>query len=293
VTFRRLATLSWVLAMALPGLALAQESALGELRAAAKQSPNDLNAQIALGRGLIEAGRLPEAEAQMKTVVRLTQGSVEGLYEAMRVTFATDDYRKSRAGCRDLVKKDEKHALSQVCMARAFLVWRRASRAFEYIDKALAADPSNYEAQLADADAKRMQGDFAAALAGYQRVAVLFLERAVELVGGGAIDRPADSLVLGRRLHPQHGVEVVVGGGGRGRDFFGPRGRGRNRRVEVLAGRPTDELPQSSESRRSGSAAAAAIRARYRAPSHSIVDASKSSVLYSTTPRISAPPAQR
>lgn len=154
---------------ALAAPARAQETALAEVRAAAKAAPSDLNAQTALGHALIEAGRLKEAEAQMKTVVRLSQGSIEGLYEAMRVKFAADEYRGARAGCRELVKKNPNHVLTNVCMARAFLVWRRASRAFEYIDKALAADPGNYEAQLAEADAKRMQGDFAAAQAGYER----------------------------------------------------------------------------------------------------------------------------
>ena len=146
----------------------AQETALAEVRAAAKAAPSDLAAQTALGHALIEAGKLKEAEAQMKTVVRLSQGSVEGLYEAMRVVFATDEYRKARAGCRELVKKDPKHVLTHVCMARAFLVWRRASRAFEHIDQALAVDSGNYEAQLAQADAKRMQGDFAGAKAAYE-----------------------------------------------------------------------------------------------------------------------------
>jgi tetratricopeptide (TPR) repeat protein len=149
--------------------ARAQENALPEVRAAAKAAPTDLAAQTALGHALIEAGRLREAEAQMKTVVRLSQGSVEGLYEAMKVKFAADEYRQARAGCRELTKKNPNHVLTHVCMARAFLVWRRASRAFEHIDKALAVDPGNYEAQLAEADAKRMQGDFAAAKASYER----------------------------------------------------------------------------------------------------------------------------
>ena len=162
-----------VLTMGLCALAqgaLAQETALPELRAAAKAAPGDLGAQSALGRGLIEAGRLSEAEAQMKVVERLGGGSIEALYEARRVDFAGDNYKKARAGCKPLLDKDKNHALSHTCMARAFLVWRRASRAFEHIDRALAADPNNYEALLALADAKRVEGDFTAAVAAYERV---------------------------------------------------------------------------------------------------------------------------
>jgi len=155
---------------AAPPRARAQENVLAERRAAAKAAPNDVAAQTALGRALIEAGHLPEAEAQMRAASRLAKGTIESLYEVVRVQLATDDYRKARAACRELSAKDDKHVLTHVCMARAFLVWRRASRAFEYIDKALAADPTNYEARLALADAKRMQGEFAIAEATYREL---------------------------------------------------------------------------------------------------------------------------
>jgi tetratricopeptide (TPR) repeat protein len=149
--------------------ASAQEGALPALREAAKQSPNDAGAQVALGRALIKAGRLTEAEAQMRIAVRLSKGSIESLYDAMRPKLASDNYSKARAGCQELVKKDKNHVLAHVCMARAFLVWRRSSRAFEYIDKALAADPHSYEARLVFADAKRIQGEHEAAATGYEQ----------------------------------------------------------------------------------------------------------------------------
>jgi tetratricopeptide (TPR) repeat protein len=153
--------------------ALAQETALSELGDAARAAPNDLAAQVALGRALIEAGRLSEAEAQMKSAVRAGNGSIEALYEARRVDFATDDYKKVKAGCQQLSAKDKNHVLTHVCMARAFLVWRRASRAFDHLDKALAVDPGNYEARLAFADAKRVQGDFEGAKKAYEETLVL------------------------------------------------------------------------------------------------------------------------
>jgi tetratricopeptide (TPR) repeat protein len=148
--------------------ALAQETALPELREAAKKAPSDVAAQLALGRALIKAGRLSEAETPMRAAVRLGKGSIEVLYEAMRVRFASDDYAKARAGCQELIKKDKNNVLSQVCMARAFLVWRRASRADEHIDNALKADPGNYEAQLVLGDQKRIQGEYERARAAYE-----------------------------------------------------------------------------------------------------------------------------
>jgi tetratricopeptide (TPR) repeat protein len=148
-------------------VAIAQESALPGLREAAKRSPNDAAAQVALGRALIEAGRLPEAETAMNAAVRISKGSIESLYDAARVKFATGDYKRSKAACLALAKKDKDHVLTHVCTARALLVWRRSSRAVESIDRALALDPGNEEALLADADAKRIQGDFAAAEKAY------------------------------------------------------------------------------------------------------------------------------
>ncbi len=153
--------------------ALAQETALPALRDAARAAPSDVAAQIALGRALIEAGHLSEAEAQMKTAVRLAPGSIETLYEARRVDFATDNYKKARAGCQQLSAVNKNHVLTHVCMARAFLVWRRASRAFDHIDKALAVDPNHYEARLVLADARRVQGDFAGARQAYEQTLAL------------------------------------------------------------------------------------------------------------------------
>jgi tetratricopeptide (TPR) repeat protein len=159
------------LCSALPAqVALAQATALPALREAAKRAPSDVEAQRALGRALIAAGMLPEAEAQMNTVVRLSKGSVESLYELARVKFATGDYKRSRAACNALTKANKDHVLTHVCMARALLVWRRASRAFESIDAALAIDAANYEAQLARADGKRIEGDFPAAEQAYAEV---------------------------------------------------------------------------------------------------------------------------
>jgi tetratricopeptide (TPR) repeat protein len=160
-------TVTLLVALLSAHVAFAQENALPALREAAKRAPSDPAAQFALGRGLIEAGRLPEAETAMNAGVRLSKESIESLYEAARVKFASGDYKRSRAACALLAKKDKDHVLTHVCMARAFLVWRRSSRAVESIDRALALDPNNAEALLADADAKRIQGDFAGAEKAY------------------------------------------------------------------------------------------------------------------------------
>ena len=77
-------------------IAAAQETALTELRAAAQPHRATWPPRARSGARLIEAGRLSEAEAQMKVVERLGKGSIEALYEARRVDFAGDNYKKAR-----------------------------------------------------------------------------------------------------------------------------------------------------------------------------------------------------
>lgn len=124
----------------------------------------------ARGLGLLRAGRLKEADQVLKQSAKARGNSIDALYDLARVQFAADDYAKSRQACRALAAKDREHMLSDLCMARAFLVWRRASRAAEWVDKALAKAPDNPEVLLALADLKRVSGDLDASRATYQRV---------------------------------------------------------------------------------------------------------------------------
>ncbi|MFI5308142.1 MAG: tetratricopeptide repeat protein [Polyangiales bacterium] len=185
--------------------ALAQEGALPALKEAAKQAPSSLEAQAALGRALVKAGRLKEADAQMAVIARLSKGSIEALYESMQARLAGDNYAKARAGCQELIKKDENAVLSQVCMARAFLVWRRSSRAFEHIDKALARDPESYDALLVLADARRIQGEHDAAVEAYEHALRVRPTSAEAELGLGLSlalqNKPADALAALRKAN--------------------------------------------------------------------------------------------
>lgn len=127
-------------------------------------------AESARGRSLIRAGNLKEAEVVLEKAVKLRAGSIEALYDLARVEFATGDQRRAKNACKALITKDEKHVLTQVCQARAFLLWRRASRAQEFLDKARTIDASHPEALLAFADAKRMAGELVTSKDAYQQV---------------------------------------------------------------------------------------------------------------------------
>ncbi|MDH5671378.1 MAG: tetratricopeptide repeat protein [Myxococcales bacterium] len=157
-----------ILVVVLGATASAQEGALPRLREAAKANPGQLSAQLALGKGLVEAGRYKEADGHYKRLAKRHPDSPEVLFEAVGVDLAQDDYRRGRAACAKLQRAHPDHVLGHVCMARAFLTWRRSSRAFEHIDKAVATDPKNIEAQLTRADALRIQGRFDEAAKAYK-----------------------------------------------------------------------------------------------------------------------------
>jgi tetratricopeptide (TPR) repeat protein len=188
----------------------AQETLLPDLRAAARKLPDDYAAQLALGRGLIRAGHLPEAEAQMTRVVRTGRGSIEALYAAAEVQFAAADSRRARTACSRLLQKNPEHVLSQVCMARAFLAWRRSSQAEEHVARALHGAPSDPAALLVLADLRRTQGNLEAAAVGYEKTLAQAPANAAAELGLGLTlalqDKPAQAVAALRKalqLDPQ------------------------------------------------------------------------------------------
>jgi tetratricopeptide (TPR) repeat protein len=149
-------------------LALAGASTI----AGAEPAPNDAGAvaHVAQGRALLRAGRVKEAETPLKLAAQERGQSLEALYDLARVHFAAGEYNKARNACRPLVAKAPDAAFSNLCMAQAFLVWRRATRAAEYVEKARAADPSLPEVYQVLGDLKRVEGDASASEAAYRTV---------------------------------------------------------------------------------------------------------------------------
>jgi tetratricopeptide (TPR) repeat protein len=124
----------------------------------------------ARGRSLIRAGELKEADEVLRQAAQERGQSLEALYDLARVKFASGDYQKSRLACQALIHKDPQAALSNLCMARAFLVWRRAARAAEYVAKARETDSYRGEVFQVLGDLKRVEGDINASKAAYQEV---------------------------------------------------------------------------------------------------------------------------
>lgn len=139
-------------------------------RALAAEGDGEAAALSAKGRALIHAGKLKEAEDALRKAAKLRAGSIDALYDLARVEFATGDLKRAKNACKALVTQDAAHVLTQVCQARAFLLWRRASRAEEFLDKARTIDASHPEALLAFADAKRISGELVTSKDAYQQV---------------------------------------------------------------------------------------------------------------------------
>jgi tetratricopeptide (TPR) repeat protein len=131
---------------------------------------DDASALVAEGRALLRAGRPKEAETLLKRAAAERGNSTEALYDLARVHFATDDYNKAKNACRPLVAKAPENAFSNLCMGQAYLTWRRATLAAEFVEKARASAPDQPEVYQVLGDLKRIEGDAAASEAAYRRV---------------------------------------------------------------------------------------------------------------------------
>jgi len=150
--------------------AMAQEQALSGLADAARQNRRDAGAQSVYGLALMRAGKLREARQALTAASRLERDSAPRAFDVARVAFAQGEYRPARAACRPLSRFDTS-PLGHVCMARAYLVWNRSSRAFEELEAALAMDANDFEALLALGDAHRIRGSVSESESAYQRAA--------------------------------------------------------------------------------------------------------------------------
>jgi tetratricopeptide (TPR) repeat protein len=150
--------------------ALVTSLMLGLGSGAQAQGSGDATALAAEGRALIRSGQLKQAEDTLRKAVKASGNSIEALYDLARVKFAAGELKPAQAACKALSQKDERAVLSHVCQARAFLLWRRASRAQEFLDQARAIDASHPEVLLAFADMKRVAGESSASEEAYKQL---------------------------------------------------------------------------------------------------------------------------
>jgi tetratricopeptide (TPR) repeat protein len=153
------------LTLAILGLCLlaaparAQEQRLGDLRAAARSSPSDADASLALGRALRRAGHFAEALTELRRGLSLAggrsgPGATSLRYEVARVYMDDHRFRDALGACQPLGKT----ALAHACAAEAHMVRRRATEALPEAELALQQDPQLYEARVVQAEAQWLEG---------------------------------------------------------------------------------------------------------------------------------------
>jgi tetratricopeptide (TPR) repeat protein len=167
VVFASFAALVWLAGLATPGVAVAQESMLDALRAAAKASPGDPAAALALGRALRRAGHGPEAQAELHRGLNAGASRPEVAtqlrLEIARAYADRHDLPHAMASCKELERRKgagpetvpttESHA----CASIAYLGWQRATESLSEAAAALAMNPSSYDAKVAQGRAYELE----------------------------------------------------------------------------------------------------------------------------------------
>ncbi len=146
--------------------AAAQEAELPALRAAAKASPGDPGAALALGKALRRSGHPGEASTELTRGAGLPAAGKSGLvaalrYELARVKIDQRDLRGALSACTALPAGAK--ALAAACRAEAHLFQNRATEAMPEVAKALEIEPGLYEAKVAEGRALVLTGKVAEA----------------------------------------------------------------------------------------------------------------------------------
>lgn len=190
--------LAVVFAIAIGGVARAQEPAVAAATQAARAAPTSVEAARHLAVVLLHAGRFDEATRAFHRVSQLRHGDPQALYEEASVGFAKNDFRAARNACRALEGRYRETLYAHVCLARSFLTLNRSERAFEQLALAQAIDPNNYELQLAIGESHRLRMDFAESESAYREAIRIAPSEAAPHLGLGrlyaAANRRADAL---------------------------------------------------------------------------------------------------
>ncbi len=148
--------------LAVPSIAVAQESELATLRAAGR----DPSAVLRLGRALRRAGHFEEAWRTLQPIARSGPLRTDAQWEAARVRFDQGVFRPAQAACGAVMPPQRR-----VCMARAYLVWNRVGLADRELAALAGALANDGELQLVTGDARRLAADVPASERAYQSAA--------------------------------------------------------------------------------------------------------------------------
>lgn len=177
------------------GEASAQESAISEAKARARQAPTSPEASVAYARTLRRAGHENEALTELRRGQIFAKGdaAITAEWEIARTHIAKRDFSPAMASCKAITKLPNGKAASHVCAAEAHLLWRRGTEALAELAELAKVPGANAEvlfhAKLAEGRSRELDSKDAEAEAGYRE--------AIRL----APNRFEGHLLLGAMLH--------------------------------------------------------------------------------------------
>jgi tetratricopeptide (TPR) repeat protein len=173
------------------GRAIAQQSSVPALRAAAKNAPADPSAALALGRALRRAGLATPALAELRRGVAVSGGRIDVVsqlhWEIARALIDRRDFAGTMTECKVLGTLPGQSAEGHACAAEAHLLWQRSTEALGEVALALAKDPHNADAKLAEARAYDFAIDAGKSEAAYRAVLALQPDRVDAHLGLGRL----------------------------------------------------------------------------------------------------------
>jgi tetratricopeptide (TPR) repeat protein len=155
-----------------PARAIAQESSVAALQAAAKSRATDPGASLALGRALRRAGHPAPAIAELRRGIAISAARLDVLallhWEVARTLIDRHDFAQTMTECHVLGSLPGQAAEGHACAAEAHLVWQRSTEALSETALALVKDPKCYEAKLAEGRAYEFAIDAGKSEAAYR-----------------------------------------------------------------------------------------------------------------------------
>jgi len=183
-----------VIVLSSPATAVAQESLLdgsSGLRTAAKASPTDPSAALALGRALRRAGHPVDALNELRRGIGVSASKPDVLtqlhWQVARVHMDRRDFIQATTACDVLGKLPGAGAEGHACKADAQLVLQRSTEALTESAAALARDPRCYEAKVAEGRAQELALENAKSEAAYRAAIALRADGAEPHVGLGRV----------------------------------------------------------------------------------------------------------
>ncbi len=129
---------------------MSSEDTITGLKEALKHSPDNVPLRILLADALVGVGRFDEAESEYSRALSLAPSDEKVMLGLATVWFQAGKYSQSLVLAEDLAKKSPGDGRALVLLARLMLNEGKVQQAVQYYKKAVQADPSSADSNLAE-----------------------------------------------------------------------------------------------------------------------------------------------